>query len=413
MQQLKRVGWQIGQPLLPVHLLAQEDSLLAHLNFYIKNQGIPYYGIGILKWDDNLLAQGVVSVSKCTVVFPTGELVDVPENGKITSFDLNSVGVNYVSLYLHLLTDLAEQESYSESLEEEERVVYSINQLTLSTEAHIFAAKSSFKLAEFEKDVENRWKLSEKYIPPLFALTSHPFLNSHLSSIRTILETFQKELALESETGKLFQQRTLETKLCLVEVAKMRLFFLNMDRMIITHPYYLYEQLCQFLNTLAFIYVEQGELSVIPYQHERLALLFAKQIEVLLTYLKPKSEKLASIPFEKKQNCYVSERLPQDLYEATEIFFIIQPVDPKGKFIVDGLKLASYSRLFNIHRFALSGILLLRLESAPFNNNFSRSAYVYKVEKDAEWEHALKEGKAAFAIQSEGQPELQAFLYWR
>ena len=79
--------------------------------------------------------------------------------------------------------------------------------------------------------------------------------------------------------------------------------------------------------------------------------------------------------------------------------------------MIDGLKLASYSRLFNIHRFALSGILLLRLESAPFNNNFSKSAYVYKIEKDAELDHALKEGKLAFTIQ--GEPELQAYLYWR
>lgn len=192
----------------------------------------------------------------------------------------------------------------------------------------------------------------------------------------------------------------------------MRQFLLNMDRLIITHPYYLYEQTCQFLSALAFLYVDQGDFSLIPYQHERLALLFAKQLELLIKYLKPKSEQLASIQFEKKQNCYISERLPQDLYEASEIFFIVQLVDPKIKFLVDGLKLASYSRLFNIHRFALTGILLLRLESAPFNNNFSRSAYIYKLEKDAEWEHALKEGKLAFTLQDD-RPELQAFLYWR
>ena len=283
MQQLKRVGWQIGQPLLPIHLFAQEESLLTHLNFYIKNQGIPFYGIGNLKWDDNLLTQGVVSISKCTIIFPSGELVDVPENGKIGSFDLNTAKMNYVSLYLHLLKDVAEQEVFGESTEEEEKVVYSIYQLVLSTETHIFSAKSSLKLAEFEKDVENRWKLSEKFIPPLFTITTHPFLAAHLSSIRTILESFQKELALESSTGKLFEQRTLETKMCLIEVAKMRQFFLNMDRLIITHPYYLYEQLCHFLSTLAFMYVDQGaDLSVFPYQHDRLALLFAKQIELML-----------------------------------------------------------------------------------------------------------------------------------
>lgn len=94
MQQLKRVDWQLGQPLLPMHLVAQEDSLIANLNFYIQNLGIPYFGIGNLKWDDKLLSQGVVSISKLTVIFPNGDLVDVPDNGVINTYDLNLSGVN-------------------------------------------------------------------------------------------------------------------------------------------------------------------------------------------------------------------------------------------------------------------------------------------------------------------------------
>ena len=412
MHQLKRVGWQIGQPLLPIHLVTQEESLLAHINYYIKSQGLPFYGIGHLKWDDTLLLQGVVSISKCAVIFPSGELVDVPDNGTIGTFDLNAVGVNHVNLYLHLLKELNEQEVYGEALEEEEKMVFAINQLSLSTEAHVFSAKASIKLAHFEKDVENRWRVAESYIPPIFTMLTHPFLNVTLSTMRTIIENFQKELELEASTGRQFEQRTLETKLCLIEIARLRQFLLNMDRQIITHPFYLYENICQFLGTLALIYVEHGELSLIPYQHERLAQLFAKQIELLIKYLKPKSEQMSFIPFEKKQNCYLSERLPQALYEATEIYLIVQLVDPKIKFILEGIKLASYSRLFNIHRFALTGILLLRIESAPFNNNFSKHAYVYKVERDSEWDMALKEGKLAFSIQGDS-PDLQAFLYWR
>ena len=412
MQQLKRVGWQIGQPLLPIHLFAQENSLLAHFNFYIKNSGIPFYGIGNLKWDDTLLTQGVVSISRGTVFFPSGELIDIPENGKIPSFDLNTTGLNHVSLYLHLLKETSEQEVYGDTHEEEEKIIYAIHQLQLSPETHTFSATTSIKLAEFEKNIENRWSLSEKFIPPLFTILGHPFLTPHLSSIRTILESFQKELELEAATGRLFEQRTLETKLCLVEVAKMRQFLLNMERLIITHPFYLYEQLSKFLNTLAFLYVDHAEFTVIPYQHEKLALLFGKQIDLLVKYLKPKSEQLAFIPFEKKQNCFVSERLPRELHEATEVFFVVQGVDAKARLTMDGLKLAAYSRLFNIHRFALSGILLLRLESAPFNNNFSKSAFIYKLEKDAEWESALKEGKLAFSLQND-QVELQSYLYWR
>lgn len=412
MQQLKRVGWQLGQPLLPFHLVAQEESLLANLNFFIQTLGIPYYGIGHLKWDDKLLSQGVVSISKLTVIFPTGDLVDVPDNGTINSYDLNVSGSNQVSLYLHLLKDSSSQEFLGESGDEEEKIYYSIHNLSLTNEHHLYASKVSIKLAEFEKDVENRWKLSEGYAPPLFTICPHPFLTSKLSTIRTIIESFQKELELESNTGKLFEQRTLNTKLCLLELANFRQFLLNMDRNIITHPYYLYEKLSHFLNALALMYLDLGDFNVVPYQHEKLSLLFSKLIEQLILYLKPKSERLSSIPFEKKQNCYVSERLPQGLYETNEIYFVAQFVDPKVKSVMEGIKLAAYSRLFNVHRFALTGIVLLRLESAPFNNNFSKHAQVYKIEKDSEWEHALSEGKLAFTAEGD-LPEIQGFVYWR
>ena len=200
--------------------------------------------------------------------------------------------------------------------------------------------------------------------------------------------------------------------MCLLEVASFRQFLLNMDRNIITHPYYLYEQLTRFLNTLALMFLDLGDFRVVPYQHEKLSPLFSKLIDQLIQYLKPKNEKLDSIQFERKQNCYVSERLPQGLYESSEIYFVAQFIDPKVKSAIEGLKLAAYSRLFNVHRFALTGIVLLRLESAPFNNNFSRQAQVFKIEKDSEWEHALSEGKLAFSVEGENQ-EIQGFIYWR
>lgn len=412
MQQLKRVGWQIGQPLLPIHLVAQEDSLLSHLNFCIQNLGVPYYGIGNLQWDDTLLSQGVVSISKMTIVFPSGEIIDVPENGKISSYDLNLAGLNQVSIWVHLLKQSSEQEFFGESLEEEEKVIFSINQLVLTNEHHRYDAKVSLKLAEFERDVENRWKLVETYTPPLFTIIAHPFLTTKLSSIRSIVEHFQRELELEATSGKLFEQRTLHTKFCLIEIAKLRQFFLNMDRNVVTHPYYLYLQLTQFLSTVALLYMDKPDLSIIPYQHEKLGLLFSKLADILINYLKPKSEKLSSIQFEKHSNCYVSERMPQDLHDANEIYFVLQAVDPKAKFKIEGLKLAGYSRLYSVHRFALTGVILLRLESAPFNNSFSRSAHIYKVERDSEWDTALDEGKLAFSFQNENS-DLQAFLYWK
>ena len=412
MQQLKKVHWQIGQPLLPIHLVAQEDSLLAHVDFFIKNQGIPFYGIGSLKWDDTLLLQGVISISKITVIFPSGDIVDVPNNGRISSIDLNKLEKNQVSIYLHLMNDSSMEESYIESPGEQEQIAFSIYQMSLSMDSHFHMVKGSIKLAEFEKNAENQWKLSKEYIPPLFKISTNPFLTQKLSHIQTIVESFQKELEQEKSTGQVFERRTIETKLALSEVAKMRRFLLNADKGIVSHPYFLYEQLCRFLDTIALIYMDQANFSIIPYQHDKLAPLFSKIIEILTQYLQPKSEQLSYLQFEKKENCYVSEKLPEELYHAQDLYFIVQPIDPRSHSTLEGVKLASYSRLSNVHLFALNGISLLRLDNAPFNNNFSKNAQIYIIEKDIEWNYALTEGRLAVFHQGESL-DLQAFLYWR
>ena len=412
MQQLKRIGWKIGQPLLPVHLVAQEESLLSHLGFYIKTQGLPYYGVGQLIWDSPLLQQGVVSISKLTVVFLSGEVIDVPENGQISIFDLNKTAKNHVSLYLHLLKDGADFEMPIDQTDEEEKVIYQMNQLVLSSETHLNSTKACLKLAEFEKNIENRWQLVESFAPPLISIQDHPFLQTKLVRLRTVLDGFQKELEQESGTGKLFEQRTLETKFSLVEVSKLRRFLLNVERNVVTHPYFLYEHLSDFLDTLAFFYVMNPDLTVIPYQHEKLALLFGKLIELLIQYIKPKSEETKYLSFERRDNCYVSDKLPQELQHVNELFLIIQPLDLDSKMSLDGLRVASYSRLANVVRFALSGIALVRLESAPFNNNFSKFAAIFRIEKDWEWGNGVNEGRIAFTAHEENQG-LQAFLSWR
>ena len=411
MQQLKRVFWQIGQPLLPRHLVSQEDSLLAHNTLYLKHVGLPFFGVGQLKWDDTLMAQGIVSISKLTLIFPSGILVDVPSNGMINSLDLNKLGKAKLSVYLHLLSSVYEEEEYLDSGTEYDKIVYAIHQLELSAESNSHAVKAVMKLAEFEKDLENRWRLCEEYIPPLLCIRETPFLSKALVELRTKLEQFQASIELESTTGQSFEGHTLETKICLLEIAKMHRYLLNMDLQVASHPYFLYLALTEYLDTIAIMYNDKTSSKLIPYQHEKLGPLFNK----LMDSLKIEDvgdQNISRIQFEKRDHCYVSEKLPQELQDAKEVYLIMQKVEMTGNPNIEGVKLAAYSRLMNTIIFGVQGISLIRLERAPFNHSFSKRANIYSLERDIEWGHALKEGRLAFNFKDEIR-ELQAFLYWR
>ena len=411
MQQLKRVFWQVGQPLLPRHLVSQEDSLLAHSSLYFKYIGIPFYGVGCLQWDETLLTQGIISISKLTLIFPGGQLVDVPGNATINSLDINKIGKTRISLFLHLMTSAGEQEEYLGSGSEYDKIVFSVYHLELSVESSSHNIAAVMKLAELEKDLENRWSLCEEYIPPLLTADDHPFLARVLMELKTRLDQFHGVLELESTTGKSFEGHTLETKLCLLEIAKLRRLLTNISQQVSSHPYFLYHAFSEYLDVISIMYNDKTHFKLLPYQHEKLGHLFGKLIEALKMD-EIGDQNISRMPFEKRDHCYVSDKLPHELHDAKEIYLILQKVEMAGNPNVEGVKLAAYSRLMNTIIFGVQGIGLIRLERAPFNHSFSKRANIYSVERDIEWGHALKEGRLAFNYKDDIK-DLQAYLYWR
>lgn len=411
MEQLKRVSWKVGQPLLPRHLVAQEDSLIAYNFLFFKHLGLPFHGIGRLKWDDTLLLQGIISISHLTVVFASGQMVDIPGNGMISTLDLNKIDKIRVSIYLHLLPHCNEEEDYFESGIEHEKITFSVKQLMLSDDSNAPSIKAALKLGEFEKDLENRWKLCPDYIPPLLTCSPNPFLSRILIELKTKLEQFQNSLEITSSTTEDYEGHTLETKLCLLELSKIRRLLLNIEMQVPSHPYFLYVTFNEYLDAIAVLYKNKNSLKLMPYQHEKLGPLFNKLMEAL-NLDRIRDHSISHVAFEKRERCYVSEKLPQELHDAKEIYLILQKVESIGNPNVEGVKLSAYSRLMNIVIFGVQGIPLIRLERAPFNHNFSKRANIYSIEKGIEWGHALKEERLAFE-HKDNAGDLQAFLYWR
>src|SRR5436190_204564 len=54
---LARIDWKMGQTLLPEHFVAQEDALIADSALRFGMMGVPFHGIGRLRWNDSLLAE--------------------------------------------------------------------------------------------------------------------------------------------------------------------------------------------------------------------------------------------------------------------------------------------------------------------------------------------------------------------
>ncbi|MDX8431354.1 MAG: type VI secretion system baseplate subunit TssK [Candidatus Algichlamydia australiensis] len=402
-EQLKHVSWKTGQALLPAHLIAQERALLAHTRRYTAMLGLPCYGIESLKWDNAKLQRGIINIEKMHAIFPNGEIINVPSNATVPHYSLPKVRNKTVSLYLYLLKSQSEHEDEIEAEEGSEKILFSMYQLKLSTDSDL-SLKSSLKIAELESNAEGFWKLGE-YIPPSLSVVETPFFKSYRDQVKSYLEGLKEEFKYDT--------RTIDTRICLKEVTKVERYLQNVEEKTLFHPYFFYEHLCQLLDTLSLIHADRTPPDITLYDHNKLDCIFSKLINNICNYNTTSTEKMHQIEFEKKEDCFLSEELPSTLKDATEIYLILQP--PKNTLIksdIEGIKLAAYSRLPIICQFALSGIELLRLETAPFNNNFSKSAYIFSVKKGVEWNTAIKERRIAFACHSSSDA-LHPCLYWK
>lgn len=100
---LGRVEWEMGQTLLPEHLVAQEDSLIAESILRFRANGLPDYGVVRLQWNETLLLQGVFAIQGMVLIMPSGMLLSLRENAVVSPYNLNVSGSVEVPVYCHLL----------------------------------------------------------------------------------------------------------------------------------------------------------------------------------------------------------------------------------------------------------------------------------------------------------------------
>ena len=63
MNELSRVRWQVGQALMPDHLMAQEDAFQSEMHLRQAMSGLPSFGFYALVWNQELFLDGVLALS--------------------------------------------------------------------------------------------------------------------------------------------------------------------------------------------------------------------------------------------------------------------------------------------------------------------------------------------------------------
>ena len=232
-----------------------------------------------------------------------------------------------------------------------ERHYYS---LILTSDQSAPGAIETFKLAQFKKDPDNTWQLSQEYIPPLLQVGLSPFLGPPLEELSQALELFHYNLALDA-SGYLSGESLQSVKQCMKSSLKMQRTIANINGQIHPHPYFVSESLADFYTEVCYYRKVVPENVTAPYQHEQLAVCFNRILTPLIKQMQMMEEKSPYLPFEFRDGVF-QLALPSEIREARDVYFLAQKGHVTDKVDVGGIKLGNFSRIGLIHKMALPGV---------------------------------------------------------
>lgn len=409
---LARVRWHVGQTLLPEHFEAQEEALEAQMRLHASLSGMPGHGVASLTWNEPLLAGGSLSISTMTAVTPAGLVVDVPGNAVLPPFSLEGTGRSEVTVYLHVLADTANAEGvrlYAEDPPVLERV---LRKLRLSTEAVLDGARDSLPLAIFRRDTEGTWRLAEDLVPPLRVVGPHPFLGGLLARLDSLLELARMQLLARLSDSYLRSDRLTNARRALCEVRRLQSLRDDMQRHVYPHPHALFDAL-RGLYFETCCYLELLPDGTLPaYQHDAPGKGLEQWLELLTRALQPEATRTTHQSFASRDGQFIFSPLPAEAREGSEVYLLVQRRQAGEPVSMDGVKVASPSRLPTVRRMALKGVPFHHVPHPAFPHALGPEIDWYQLVRGDEWGYALREDGLAFYVTPALQGA-QVSLYWR
>lgn len=409
---LARIHWHLGQTLLPEHLQAQEEALLAAQALQARAVGLPAYGLIELGLSEPLLRSGVLGVTELSAVLPSGQLLDVPALCSVAPLSLSATGATRLSVFLHVLSphyESAENRVYAADPPVVERVLF---QAALSISDSVDGSVQVLKLAEVEKAAEGAWRLASSYVPPLLSVGTTTFLLPELREIERHIGTLDPQLVPQLQDSFLRPERLSVIRRCVAGLRRTRAVLADMDRKVAPHPYQLFSTLRELYGELCCFHEVLPDEDVLAYRHDALGPCFGRLLAVLHQHLRPVYAHTTHRKFDKANGLFVIGNLSEDAKLAEEVYLLIQRSHVHKKVPMEDVKLSATSRLALIHRLILKGVQYKPVDRPTFQHPFGAEVDFYQLIPGEEWNHCLKEGSVAFYVHP-ALEQASAHLFWR
>jgi type VI secretion system protein ImpJ len=199
-------------------------------------------------------------------------------------------------------------------------------------------------------------------------------------------------------------------KQCLKSVYRTQRLLANLKGQVHLHPFHTLEALKELYTEVCF-YRDTAPRDVAdPYHHDQLATCFKNVLGPLKEQMQLAQKRSPYLPFALRDGVYRID-LPAEIKEAKEVFFLIQKNQVSRTVSLATFKISAGARLSMIHKLALEGIPVKRVDRPALAQSFGSEVEFYQLGAGEEWDHGLREGAVSFYDRPEFD-KLEFYLYW-
>jgi type VI secretion system protein ImpJ len=398
MKQLQPVLWSKGTLLTPQHLQLQDKFLEDSINFRVQVLNFCAWGFTEVVLDEQLLAEGQLSVIRASGIFPDGLLFDIPSPDQpppskaladffepgtkeldiyLTVPDYKEKGLNVAGLgrvstsrYLAEITTVRDENTGTG----ERPVQIARKNLRLLAAVESREGSSALPIARVEKTESGAFRLNPRFVPPLLEVRASEYLRTLVNGILEILSAKSTQLS-----GSRRQKNQSLADFTTADIANFWLLYtVNSNIPVLSHlllgerchPQELFSaltglgaSLCTFSST-----IRPRDLPL--YDHANLSKVFTdltEKLRILLETVVPTN--VVSLPLKNISASTYATAIDQDKYLANTRMYLAISADVSEDIIIRRVpqlvKACSATQIDQLISNALPGILLTHTPNPP------------------------------------------------
>lgn len=428
----QKVIWKEGMFLQPQHFQQMERHLWNAFDMRIQAHNPHYYGVADLSVDDEALANGMFSLSRCRGVLPDGVAFDIPQDDvapEARSF-ADHFPPQRQSLDVHLALPLcsegkmnalpAQAQAHTAARyryrnmgvtdevlgSDSKEIELGVASLCLLFGGESLDGYASLRIARLVRNAAGQVELDRSHIPPLLRIGGSSYL---MTELRTILEILMARISSLSQGRRQVEGgfaefsgseetpfRLLQTLNTFTPLLAQYHYAGNM------HAYELFSLMNQFTGALCTFSVDWDITKLPRYDHTNFGATFSGLTRIIRSILEADiSAGCVAVPVEQVNQATFVCRVPEEkLLSVAKFYLGVSAKVPEKELIVGVLqriKMCSRERLDLLISSAMPGLQLMHVSNPPEGLSTKPSFLYFSVDQQGElWDSVRATGTIAF-----------------